>query len=337
MQYSSDQFRPGEAWLTFRVDCLVADNPVDVYLLIDLASTYIFGVAIAQEELPDEKEVHNLMQKGYKTKKAWPKVFFCPKNDPAEKIFRKQTEGKGITFQVEPLSAFQGITLPLKKSFYESMATRLGKPRAYDGDTSLTDEDKLAEAFIPDSYDLCPCASGKKYKFCCKPILREITMAMADAEEGHIQEAIKWMDRAKEKAGETAEVLCRYAIVYTFFDRVRSEKYLKRCLHLAPNHPRANYIKGIDLKEKGDIQGAIKAYKTALEHYPATDRYHLNETWNNLGTAYYAMGKYFEAKAAWETAINYLPEDPTAKANLNEFFYENPDIPEEIKGPRIIH
>jgi hypothetical protein len=36
MQYSSDQFKPGEAWLTFRVDCLVADKPVDIYLLIDL-------------------------------------------------------------------------------------------------------------------------------------------------------------------------------------------------------------------------------------------------------------------------------------------------------------
>ena len=36
------------------------------------------------------------------------------------------------------------------------------------------EQEECAKKMIPDSYDLCPCASGKKYKFCCKKIFVEI-------------------------------------------------------------------------------------------------------------------------------------------------------------------
>jgi tetratricopeptide (TPR) repeat protein len=160
---------------------------------------------------------------------------------------------------------------------------------------------------------------------------------MAAAEEGDLKEALKWMDKARSKVGETAEVLCRYAIVYGFFDMTKADEYLDKCLVAAPHHPRANYVRGIELKEDGDIQGAIEAYKTAIKNYPPTDRYHLNEAWNNLGSAYYALGEYSDAKGAWEKALVYLPEDPVSKDNLNDFIYENPDIPQELKGSRSIH
>ena len=65
MRYSLDQFEPGEAWLVFRVDCLVQDQPVDIYLLMDIASTYVFGNIIAQGEVPDVKEIAKLMRDAY--------------------------------------------------------------------------------------------------------------------------------------------------------------------------------------------------------------------------------------------------------------------------------
>ena len=72
---------------------------------------------------------------------------------------------------------------------------------------------------IPDSYDLCPCASGSKSKFCCKRIFPEIVQAMAAAEEGDYREALRWMKEAEKIAGLSAEVLCRLAIVYRYFDK----------------------------------------------------------------------------------------------------------------------
>jgi tetratricopeptide (TPR) repeat protein len=337
MRYSLDQFGPGEAWLVFRVDSLVQDQPVDIYLLMDVASTYIFGNIVVLGELPDVKEITKLMRDAYKTKKSWPKKFFCPAQDPAEDLFRRHAQGKGISFEVAPLSYFERIIGPLKKSFGQRFYSPMASAGGFDYDTPPTEEQRISQAFIPDSYDLCPCASGLKYKFCCKPIFKEITHAMTAAEEGHLKEALKWMDAARSKVGETAEVLCRYAIVYTFFDTIKANEYLEKCLLSTPHHPRANYVRGIELKEKGDTEGAIKAYKTAIKYYPSTDRYHLNEVWNNLGTAYYDLGEYSQAKAAWEKALVYLPEDPVAIDNLNDFIYDNPNIPKEIKGSQTIH
>jgi hypothetical protein len=95
---------------------------------------------------------------------------------------------------------------------------------------------------------------------------------MTAAEDGNLDEALEWMDKAKSKVGETAEILCRYAIVYTFFDMVKADEYLDKCLLAAPHHPRANYVRGIDLKGKCDLKGAIEAYRTAIKNYPPTDR-----------------------------------------------------------------
>jgi tetratricopeptide (TPR) repeat protein len=337
MRYSIDQFQPGEAWLVFRVDCLVQDRPVDIYLLMDVASTYLFGSVLAPGELPEINQVIKLMQAAHETKNAWPKKFFCPEQDPAEDLFRRIAQQEGISFEVAPLSSFERIIGPVKKSFSNHFYSPMASAGAFDDDTPPTDEQRMSQAFVPDSYDLCPCASGLKYKFCCKPIFREITHAMTAAENGHLKEALDWMEKAKRKVGETPEILCRYAIVYSFIDTVKADEYLEKCLITAPYHPRANYVRGIVLKEEGDIAGAIKAYKTAIENYPPTDRYHLNEAWNNLGTAYYDLKQYSEAKAAWEKALAYLPEDSVAAGNLNNFIYENPDIPRELRGSRRIH
>jgi hypothetical protein len=117
MRYSLDQFEPGEAWLVFRVDCLVQDQAVDIYLLIDVASTYVFGNIIVPGELLKNSEITNLMRDAYKTKKAWPKTLFRPAQDPAENLFRHHAKEKGISFVVKPLTYFERIIGPLKKLF----------------------------------------------------------------------------------------------------------------------------------------------------------------------------------------------------------------------------
>lgn len=177
---------------------------------------------------------------------------------------------------------------------------------------------------VPDSYDLCSCASGKKYKFCCKQIFREITLAMAAIEKGKTAEALEWISKAKAIAGETSEVLCRESIVYSFFDAKKSEEILNKCLLANPNHPRAYYLRGIDLSERGDLDGAIKAYETAIAHYPPSDQYHLNEVYNNLGTIYFDMGDMVKAKSAWEKALLYMPSDKITRQNLAECLNNNP-------------
>jgi tetratricopeptide (TPR) repeat protein len=321
--------KPGEAWLIFRLDSFIQikGQPADIYLLMDVASAYVLGQIIVTGELPDLIDIHRLMKTAYDTKKSWPDIFFFPDGDPAENLFRKYAADKKITFEVQPLSTFNEIIAPIKQSFMEFQTSSENSARS---DPQETQE--IIQAFIPDSYDLCPCASGLKYKFCCKRIFQEIINAMTAAEDGHRHEALKWMKKAESKIGETAEILCRYAIVYSFYDKEKCAEYLEKCITSFPNHPRANYIRGIELKQKGDFEGAIEAYTKAIGHYPPTDRYHLNEVWNNLGSAYFELKKYFEAKEAWEKALEYSPRDQMAMNNLQYMIYDNPDVPEKLKS-----
>ena len=116
MKYSTDQFEPGEAWLVFRIDSLVENQPVHIYCMMDVASTYVFGNILAPE-LPDAVEVSKLMQNAFNTKKRWPKKLFFPQQDSAEEIFRKYAEENRIPFEVTSLTNFENIIAPFKELF----------------------------------------------------------------------------------------------------------------------------------------------------------------------------------------------------------------------------
>jgi hypothetical protein len=117
MKYSTDQFEPGEAWLVFWIDSLVENQPVRIYCMMDVASTYVFGNILAPDELPDSEEVSELMQNAFNTKKRWPKKLFFPQQDSAEAIFRKYAEENRIPFEVTSLTNFENVIAPFKELF----------------------------------------------------------------------------------------------------------------------------------------------------------------------------------------------------------------------------
>ena len=67
MKYTPDQFKHGEAWVAFRVDCLIQKQAVDIYVLMDASSGYAFGHVIVEGELPGSREIGELM-------KCYPKI-----------------------------------------------------------------------------------------------------------------------------------------------------------------------------------------------------------------------------------------------------------------------
>ena len=307
-------------WLVFRLDTQVQDQPVDIYFIMDLPSGMIIAQEIVEAEL-SQAQAESLFKQGKQKVNKVPTGFILAKNDPAETVIRPLTEKLGIHFELVPAFYLEEWIAPIKQLFGKEFfsPSSIGYQDAYDHDDQ-SDRESI-KAMIPDSYDPCPCASGKKYKFCCKRIFREVMEAMVAAENGNFSEALKWINKAKSLVGETAEVLCREAIIYGYFDTQKSEALLNQCLAINPKHPRAHYIRGITLKEQGDFQGAINAYRIAINHYPPSDHFHLNETYNNLGTAFYGMGDKVNAKIAWEKALLHMPSDKMARMNLSEFIY----------------
>ncbi len=331
MRYQFGDFQENDAWLLFRLDTQVKDQAIDVYMLMDLPN----GVILGHEAVPDERlspeQAAKLLDGGRSRKGTRPRRLLLVKGDPAEDVFRACCTKLDMMFETVPAPHVEDLLAPVKESFGQQFFSPSSMGYAGLRDDADDLDRESARRLVPDSYDPCSCGSGKKFKFCCKPIFREIIGAMAAAEQGRRAEALQWIAKAKAVAGETAEVLCREAIVHSFFDRAKSDAALSKCLEVDPDHPRANYIRGIVLKERNDLPGAIAAYERAIASYPKTDRYHLNETYNNLGTALYESGQFGAAKRAWEQALVLLPSDKTVRANLVEFIYENRDVPKELR------
>jgi tetratricopeptide (TPR) repeat protein len=333
-QFQYHDFKENDAWLVFRVDTQVKNESVDVYLLMDLPKGIILVHEISIGEGLSPSQAEEFLKKGKSKKGNFPKRLILAKGDPAESVLLQAANAFGMALDTVPASQLEGLTAPLKKDFGKHFFSPSSIPYAGLQDDTSAEDRESAKKMIPDSYDPCWCASGKKFKFCCKPIFREIIGAMKAAEEGRTDEALEWIAGAKKIAGETAEVLCREAIVYSYFDQKKSDEVLARALQVNPNHPRALYILGIHLKEKGDLKGAATAYETAIAHYPSTDRFHLNEAYNNLGSVRYDMRDYARAKSAWEQALILLPSDRMVRQNLIEFIYENPIVPLPVREVR---
>ncbi len=140
---------------------------------------------------------------------------------------------------------------------------------------------------------------------------------MCAAEDGNKDEALKWIREAKKIVGDSAEVICREAIVHSYFDLERAEQLLSECLKKYPKHPRAHYIKGLFWSCSDNDTRAIEEYKIAISLYPTSDQYHLNEAYNNLGCALGRLGNKIEAKEAWQRALFMIPSDIYAKRNLS--------------------
>lgn len=319
-------FRAGDAWLVLRLDAQVQDKSVDVYMTMDLPNGMILAFQTIDSDVAEERHAKRLLEEPFARKGQWPRRILLAKGDPVESVLRTHAAPHNIQIECVPQSQLEDLMAPVKKSYGQQVFSPSSIPYVELEDDLDEMDRESAKQMIPETYDPCWCASGKKFKFCCKPIFGDIACAMTYAEEGRKDEALKHIAEAKKIVGETAEVLCREATVWAHFDEAKSAAILESALTVNPNHPRANYIRGIDLKTKGDFAGAIEAYGRAIASYPKTDRYHLNETYNNLGNAYYESGEPMKAKAAWEQALVLMPSDKTVRRNLIEFIYENPEL-----------
>jgi tetratricopeptide (TPR) repeat protein len=259
------------AWIVSRLDTQIKNQPVDIYFVLDVANGNILSFETVETELSQVQA--DMLLKVAKTKSSPEKVIIA-KGDPAELLVHYSAKKLRIDFKTSSVLELEEFIIPIKRSFGEYFFS----PSSLGCSNNNTDtaEEESARRMLPDSYDLCSCASGKKYKFCCKAILREITEAMVAAEEGNLEGALNWIDKARKVVGETAEVLCRESIVYSFFGMEKSKLLLEKCLALNPKHPRAHYLCGIDFKLQGDNLSAINEYKIAIANYPETDHYHLN-------------------------------------------------------------
>lgn len=318
--------QPNDAWILHREEIYtVQDGFCNVYFLLDAYSQFCFDLVTAID-LPSISEMIDIFKKANFTTGHWPKQILIDKSDPYIEMLQSICQKFNLSSHSVPHKSLK----PFIQSF-SSAFNAFNRSDQHNVEPLPEVLEQELKAFIPNTYGPCPCASGQKFKFCCQKVFYDITFAMSAAEEGNLNEALYYMQAAESKIGRTSEILCRYGICWSFFDEKKSLEYLKEAILLNPNHPRTNYIFGINAKASNQHKQAIQYYQKAIEQYPKTDKYHLNETYNNLGTVYFELEKYQDAKDAWEKALLLLPIDTMARENLITLIYENQELSSELR------
>ena len=125
-----DQFSVNEAWIAVRINeefIFVKNEPYDIYVLMDAASTYVLGHVVSKvvDEAPQEKDVEALFEKAWAAKNQWAEKLIVPENSIAENVFRRQAEQNGLFVETVPLSDLDTIVGPLKESFASGLMGRV--------------------------------------------------------------------------------------------------------------------------------------------------------------------------------------------------------------------
>src|SRR3954469_20818886 len=89
-----------------------------------------------------------------------------------------------------------------------------------------------------DPYAPCPCGSGKKFKWCCQNIYKDIERAYEQVELGQLDSALRIMDELIRANPKNPEVYGQKAhILLAGGQPEQAEEALNQAFELNPNYP----------------------------------------------------------------------------------------------------
>src|SRR5260370_12321836 len=130
----------------------VKNEPADIYVLLDAASSYLLGHLAYLGEAPSRPELTDLFKSARKQSKRWPKKLIITREDPVEDTLKGIAADFGIAPEVVPLPYLDLFLRPLNESFARF---RSGKKRPFP-----ESKDPGAHAspipLLPPTSPLCP-------------------------------------------------------------------------------------------------------------------------------------------------------------------------------------
>ena len=122
-----------------------------------------------------------------------------------------------------------------------------------------------------DPYAICPCGSGKKFKWCCEPIYRDIEHAFAQEAEGQHETALRFMADIAAKHAQNPEAWGRQAQLLAANGKLEeAEEALQKAFALNPNYPFGLLLRAQFRFNEGELGGALLLARKAADAYLET-------------------------------------------------------------------
>ncbi len=117
-------FRVNEAWLAFRANRAPLRTPegaFDVFVLLDAASMYILGhaLAVVGAEAPNEEDAAALLREGWSAKQQWPERLLLAGKPTADNGFSRAAQSNGIPVATVAPTEIRVYTSDVRSTFAE--------------------------------------------------------------------------------------------------------------------------------------------------------------------------------------------------------------------------
>ena len=117
-------FQVNQTWLAYRINqtpLFAEGKAIDLYVLQDAASMFLFGNAFAPhgEDFPPLKDVKKLMASAHAKKNEWPSELVLPGKHASSNSFAKVAADNGIALRSVPESQMSFYIKDTQESYEE--------------------------------------------------------------------------------------------------------------------------------------------------------------------------------------------------------------------------
>ena len=161
-----------------------------------------------------------------------------------------------------------------------------------------------------DPYAPCPCGSGKKFKWCCEPIYRDIEQAFEQERQGQHDTARRLMAEVVAKHPQNPEAWGRHAQLLAAGGKVdEAEEALQKAFALNPNYPFGLLLRAQFRYSEGELAGALLLGRKAADAYAPEAREYLAEAYTLIFQCEMKLHRVLAAKAALRIVASCIPTD----------------------------
>jgi tetratricopeptide (TPR) repeat protein len=183
-----------------------------------------------------------------------------------------------------------------------------------------------------ESYTPCPCGSGKKFKWCCEPIYKEIDRAFTQEGEGQHEVAARIMAEIVARHPTNPEAWGRQAQLLLAHDKLEeAEQALEKAFAINPNYPFGLLLRARLRFSEGEIAGSLLLARRAADAYDPDAKDQLAEVYALICQAEMRLNRPVAGRAALKIYAHCAPADEQARTMLDVEFGPQGRQPEAVR------
>jgi tetratricopeptide (TPR) repeat protein len=179
-----------------------------------------------------------------------------------------------------------------------------------------------------DPYGSCPCGSGKKYRWCCQPIDRDLHRALEQEANGQHDAALRIMDEVvaahpgnPQGFGQKAELLYKLGRVE------EAEAALEKAFAINPNYPYGLLLRSLFRFQEGEATGALMLARRAAEVYDPQAHDFLAQIYSVIFECEMALNRPVAAREALRRSVQYIPAEEQLRQRFDAVFGDQSRLP----------